>query len=260
MLLIKYVMQASTHKLPKSVRDKLAKEQYDQERKRTSSMRQKKDRRSSRAPDFISPGINSMASVDSISPINAAPESVVRRFTGSSNGRQGLMTIPSEDISECSSKCSESTGTETTRVRPPLHAVEKQTNSTHRQHVTTTDSNATSNSPSQNFRMPTPYHLGGSLDAEAEVDTSLLQPQNIMSTRFSSAPSNRSSMGTADDESQTTSSVATIPSKFVRHPLRLSSGSNDDAAKLASARLASARLAPTSRRFHSTQHGELHEA
>jgi hypothetical protein len=34
MLLIKYIIQASTPKLPKSVRDKMAKDQYDQERKR----------------------------------------------------------------------------------------------------------------------------------------------------------------------------------------------------------------------------------
>lgn len=260
MLLIKYVMQASTHKLPKSVRDKIAKEQYDQERQRTSSMRQKKDRRSSRAPDFISPGINSMDSVDSVSPIKAAPESVIRRFTGGSNGRHGLMTIPSEDISECSSKCTDSTSTETTKVREPLQTIENQASTTQRHQGSTSNSRATADSLSQAVRMPTPFHLGGSLEAEAEVDTSILQPRNIMSTRFSSAPSTRSSMGTTDDESQTTSSVATVPSKFVRPPLRLSTGSNDDASRLASARLASARLVPSSRRFPSTPQGDLHEA
>lgn len=259
MLLIKYVMQASTHKLPKSVRDKIAKEQYDQERQRTSSMRQKKDRRSSRAPDFISPGINSMESVDSVSPIKAAPESLIRRFTGGSSGRQGLMTIPSEDISECSSKCTDSTSTETTKVREPLQTIENQASTTHRHQGSTSNSRATADSLSQAVRMPTPFHLGVSLDAEAEVDTSLLQPRNIMSTRVSSVPSTRSSMGTTDDESQATSSVATVPSKFVRPP-RMSTGSNNDAFNLASARLASARLAPTSRRFPSTPQGDLHEA
>jgi len=53
MLLIKYVMQTSTPKVPREVKDALRKEQYTSHRRRNLSMRAKQDRRSIRY--FLSP-------------------------------------------------------------------------------------------------------------------------------------------------------------------------------------------------------------
>ena len=275
MLLIKYIIQASTPKLPKSVRDKMAKDQYDQERKRNSSMRQKKDRRSFRKPsdrvaDFVSPSDRSSDSVASKSLATASPASVLNHRTSGSKGPHGLMTIPSEDLSECSASnnkpgiTTSSVGTlQSTRI--PLQTINKNVFVSQNAKATS-NSRTSTDSDSQDIRIPTPFHLGSSLEAEAIQDTSMLRPQRILNSRFSNAASSRSSLGTVDDDSHTTTTtVATIVSKLPRPPVRATatpvapSAADDDANALAKARQASARFT-TARRFPSTPEGDLHEA
>lgn len=89
MLLIKYAMQASTPKLPKTVRDEMKRAQHSQTRRRNWSMRAKKDRRSSAR------NLNQSASKSEGPQLQ---NSLLK-------GRAGaiLTTIPSEEASETSS-------------------------------------------------------------------------------------------------------------------------------------------------------------
>ena len=289
MLLIKYIMQASTHKLPKSVRDMMAKEQYEQEQKRNWSLRHKKDRRSSRARDLVSPGVNSLGSVDSESRKQTAScTDATGRLESGSNGRLGLMTIPSEDISECSSKGIDSRNAESMKGRLPLQGIENQDSGMHQSERVSNDSRGNGNMRSHVMNMPTPNNLASSLDEEkGSVFSPQQQDQNLLNNRVSWVSSTRSSsMGTTDNESQNASSVATVPSQLRRYPARLSdesqhttgssvatvpsklasmlphekSSSNEDAIDSAYTWMKSYRLPPRSCRMPYTPTGELHEA
>ena len=256
MLLIKYIIQASTPKLPKSVRDKMEKEQYVQDRKRNSSMRQKKDRRSHsfRERAFTSPDAKSdaksMGSVTSESPMKAAPESIMRSVKKHSKGPHGLMTIPSEDFSDCSPANSNKGSNE---KRALLQSIDKKTfmnQNDSASMATSNNSKTTTDSDSQDILVPTPFHLGRSLDAEAlaKESPSILQ-KRALNNRFHTASS--SLLGTFGDDDSLTTSEATVPSRLPR-PARMS----DDASALAAARL----VRIGTRRFPSTPDGSLHEA
>jgi hypothetical protein len=175
MLLIKYVIQTSTPKLPKSVRDEMKKEQYALERKRNSSMRAKKDRRSKSGRLFFSP-----TAFDGETPTSEAgtsiadkrPESVMRNLAGS-NRPHGLMTIPSEDVSDGTPSTSQSKLTEAGSIRRDRDSRSKEAfQPTKNEIVRSKDSSkVTSSTDSHELRVPTPCHLGMPLEAEAaEVD------------------------------------------------------------------------------------------
>jgi hypothetical protein len=184
------------------------------------------------------------------------------------------MTIPSEDLSECSTS-NHNTGNAASSVstltssRVPLQTIDKNVFVSQNAKATS-NSRTSTDSDSQEIRIPTPFHLGSSLEAEADQDTSLFRPQRILNSRFnnvaSSRSSLRSSLGTVDDDSHTTTtSVATIVSKLPRPSVRATPppvappAPDDDANALAKARQASARFT-TARRFPSTPEGDLHEA
>ena len=253
----------------------MAKDQYELERKRNSSMRQKKDRRSFRqqsvrGTDFISPSDKSNDSVASKILATTSPASVVYRRASGSKGPHGLMTIPSEDLSECSASnkniCGNaSTGSTAKNARAPLQTIDK--NVFVSQNAKATSNTRTStDSDTQDILIPTPFHLGSSMDAEANQDTSMLLPKRILNSRFSNVASSRSSFGTTDDDSHTTTAtVATVVSKLPKPPVSakpttvVPSAVEDDAIALAAARRAGAKFTQ-SRRFPSTPEGDLHEA
>ena len=129
-MLLKYIIQASTPKLPKSIQDKITeKGQHEQDQKRNKSMRQKKDRRSHsfRERAFTSPDAKSMGSVTSESPMKAAPQSVMRSLRKDSKGPHGIMTILSEDFSNCSTANSNSINKGSNEKRTLFQSIDKKT-------------------------------------------------------------------------------------------------------------------------------------
>ena len=187
-MLLKYIIQASTPKLPKSIQDKITeKGQHEQDQKRNKSMRQKKDRRSHsfRERAFTSPDAKSMGSVTSESPMKAAPESIMRSVKKHSKGPHGLMTIPSEDFSDCSPANSNKGSNE---KRALLQSIDKKTfmnQNDSASMATSNNSKTTTDSDSQDILVPTPFHLGRSLDAEAVVkDSPSILQKTALNNRF----------------------------------------------------------------------------
>ena len=251
-MLLKYIIQASTPKLPKSIQDKITeKGQHEQDQKRNKSMRQKKDRRSHsfRERAFTSPDAKSMGSVTSESPMKATPQSVMRSLRKDSKSHHGFMTIPSEDFSDCSTANSNNINKGSNEKRYLFQSIDKKADETASM-ATSNNSKTTTDSDSQDILVPTPFHLGRSLDAEAlaKESPSILQ-KRALNNRFHTASS--SLLGTFGDDDSLTTSEATVPSRLPR-PARMS----DDASALAAARL----VRIGTRRFPSTPDGSLHEA
>jgi Calcium-activated chloride channel len=227
MLLIKYVMQTSASKLPKSVRDKITKEQYEQERKRHSSMRQKKDRQSFRHDaSFQSSAEKSIASPPAKHCKNTEKKGEKGILAGGSRTKSALMTIPSEELSELSPSHSNiqdpkiGLGNEKAHKKMPITPTAK---------VSESKSTLKNYVDIKGAPIPSPMYLGSSLDAEAAQDTSILHPTRIFDPSSHPIGNERSSLDTLEDESYTASSVSTFPSEFPRtHHTKVNNGTREE--------------------------------
>ena len=106
MLLIKYIMQTNISPLPKSVRDKIKREQHDQERERQNFLREKNGRRnrahsSGESPDKNHPKSTKSDSTATVS--NASTSETIKRlsmpprYNSVLNTESVLRSIPSAD-------------------------------------------------------------------------------------------------------------------------------------------------------------------
>mmetsp|Transcript_30511 Transcript_30511/g.45152 ORF Transcript_30511/g.45152 Transcript_30511/m.45152 type:complete len:1792 (+) Transcript_30511:81-5456(+) len=175
MLLIKYVIQATTPKLPKDVNEAMRKEEYEKKIQRQSSIRAKKDRRSQSSRDLLSPSSQPARKFSSqhSQRFSVVKNNSTRRCLESSKGTRRLKTILSDDTSE---------GTALTpKVTAPINTKDLEKKALGPNSTVQNKSFVNENScPTESHydyqenedEIPTPRHLGSAMKAEAASKTS----------------------------------------------------------------------------------------